>query len=120
MLADSAEATVRARRPASIEELEKIVAESIQSRLLSGQLDDSPLTMTDLATIRRAFTDVLRGLHHPRVAYPGQPKPADDAPAAAPAIVVQTDPGTAAGPSDIEDEANNVIADSGNGAESAF
>ncbi len=120
MLADSAEATVRARRPTSIEELEQIVAESIQSRLLSGQLDESPLTMTDLATIRRAFIDVLRGLHHPRVAYPGQPKPADNAPAPSPAIVVQTDPGTATGPNDIEDEANNVITDSDNGAQSAF
>lgn len=70
MLADGAEATVRARHPASIEELEQIVGESIQNRLLAGQLDDCPLTMADLAGIRQAFVDVLRGLHHPRVAYP--------------------------------------------------
>jgi cyclic-di-AMP phosphodiesterase PgpH len=70
MLADGAEATVRARHPASIEELEQIVGESIQNRLLSGQLDDCPLTMADLAGIRQAFVDVLRGLHHPRIAYP--------------------------------------------------
>ena len=74
MLADGAEATVRSRRPASVEELEQIVGESIQSRMLSGQLDECPLTLADLAAIRRAFVDVLRGLHHPRVAYPGEPK----------------------------------------------
>ncbi len=77
MLADGAEATVRSRRPATVEELERIVAESIQARLLSGELDDSPLTMADLAAIRRAFVDVLRGLHHPRIAYPGDIKPAE-------------------------------------------
>lgn len=77
MLADGAEATVRSRRPTTIEELERIVAENIQARLLSGELDDSPLTMADLAAIRRAFVDVLRGLHHPRIAYPGDIKPAE-------------------------------------------
>lgn len=70
MLADAAEATVRSKHPASIEELDQIVAQSIQNRLLSGELDDSPLTVADLAVIRQAFVDVLRGLHHPRIAYP--------------------------------------------------
>lgn len=72
MLADGAEATVRARHPQSVEELDQIVGDSIQSRLLSGQLDESPITVADLAAVRRAFVDVLRGLHHPRVAYPGE------------------------------------------------
>lgn len=75
MLADGAEATVRSRRPASIEELETIVGESIQNRVASGQLDDCTLTLADLAAIRRAFVDVLRGLHHPRVAYPSDATP---------------------------------------------
>jgi hypothetical protein len=70
MLADGAEATVRSKRPASVEELEQIVADSIQSRLLAGQLDECPLTVSDLTIVRRAFVDVLRGLQHPRIAYP--------------------------------------------------
>lgn len=81
MLADGAEATVRSRRPGSIEELERIVGESIQNRILSGQLDECPLTLADLAAIRRAFVDVLRGLHHPRVAYPGDTVAASGVPA---------------------------------------
>ena len=80
MLADGAEATVRSKRPTTMEELEQVVAESIQSRLLAGQLDDCPLTTADLASVRRAFVDVLRGLHHPRVNYPPEvvPQPAPE------------------------------------------
>jgi membrane-associated HD superfamily phosphohydrolase len=73
MLADSAEATVRSKRPASIEELNQVIGESIQSRVVSGQLDECPLTLADLQEIRRAFLDVLRGLHHPRITYPTEP-----------------------------------------------
>jgi cyclic-di-AMP phosphodiesterase PgpH len=87
MLADGAEATVRSRHPASIEELEQIVGESIQNRLLAGQLDECPLTMADLTGIRRAFVDVLRGLHHPRVAYPTDVAGQRQAPATASAAV---------------------------------
>ena len=80
MLADGAEATVRSKRPTTMEELERVVAESIQNRLLAGQLDECPLTTADLAAVRRAFVDVLRGLHHPRVNYPPEvaPQPAPE------------------------------------------
>ena len=80
MLADGAEATARSKRPASLEELERVVADSIQSRLLAGQLDECPLTTADLAAVKRAFVDVLRGLHHPRVNYPAEvtPQPAPE------------------------------------------
>jgi len=80
MLADGAEATVRSKRPTSMEELERIVAESIQNRLLAGQLEECPLTTADLAAVKRAFVDVLRGLHHPRVNYPAEvaPQPAPE------------------------------------------
>jgi putative nucleotidyltransferase with HDIG domain len=75
MLADGAEATVRSKRPSSVEELEQIVSEAIQSRLLAGQLDESPLTMEDLCAVQRAFVDVLRGLQHPRIDYPAETMP---------------------------------------------
>jgi putative nucleotidyltransferase with HDIG domain len=106
MLADGAEATVRSRRPASVEELDKIVGESIQSRVLSGQLDECPLTLADLAAIRRAFVDVLRGLHHPRVAYPGEPKDAAPSPAtpAPPSPLVAPAPAASATDTDESEE----------------
>jgi putative nucleotidyltransferase with HDIG domain len=78
MLADGAEATVRSRHPATVEEMEQIVAESTQNRVLAGQLDECPLTLSDLQEIRRAFVDVLRGLHHPRINYPTEAAFAQD------------------------------------------
>ncbi len=133
MLADGAEATVRSRRPASIEELEHIVAESIQNRVLSGQLDDCPLTLADLASIRRAFVDVLRGLHHPRVAYPGEPAavasagraaaiPPASASAAALTPAVPLGPGAPVNGSSDEnqEEPSEFIPDATNGTQSGF
>jgi cyclic-di-AMP phosphodiesterase PgpH len=75
MLADGAEATVRSKRSSSLEDLEQIVSETIQSRMLAGQLDESPLTMEDLRAVQRAFVDVLRGLQHPRIDYPAEAGP---------------------------------------------
>ncbi len=96
MLADAAEATVRSKHPASVEELDQIVGQSIQNRLLSGELDESQLTVADLALIRRAFVDVLRGLHHPRIAYPTEIAPA--AGAVSPPALRATAPGPAVPP----------------------
>ena len=80
MLADGSEATVRSRRPSSVEELEQIVSEAVQARMLAGQLDESPLTMEDLRAVQRAFVDVLRGLQHPRIDYPAETMPERPAP----------------------------------------
>jgi putative nucleotidyltransferase with HDIG domain len=85
MLADGAEATVRSKRPANVEELERLVAESVQNRVLSGQLDESPLTIQELKAIQREFVDVLRGLQHPRVEYPAEASPSGQAAAPEPA-----------------------------------
>lgn len=143
MLADGAEATVRSRRPASIDELERIVGDSIQNRILSGQLDECPLTLADLAAIRGAFVDVLRGLHHPRVAYPSEAPaasssipaaqapaaqaPAAQAPAASPAPVLpdiaNAPDRTDGGGNENEEEPSERISDGTdgtNGGHSAF
>ena len=75
MLADSSEATVRAMRPQTRDEMLEIIRSVINRRLMSGQLDDSPLTLKDLSQITEAFARVLQGIHHPRVKYPGEEKP---------------------------------------------
>jgi len=72
MLADSCEATVRAMHPRSREEMLEIIRSVINRRLMSGQLDRSPLTLRDLTLIAEAFARVLQGIHHPRVKYPGE------------------------------------------------
>jgi putative nucleotidyltransferase with HDIG domain len=71
MLADGSEARVRSAEPASVEEIERIIAETIKNRLDEGQLDESDLTLRDLKDIQSAFVSVLKGVFHPRIKYPG-------------------------------------------------
>ena len=88
MLADGVEATVRSREQAGLLVMERdaddnalslprgaqtiaqVVNQSIDSRISSGQLDQSPLTLRDLQTIRESFVKSLQGIYHPRVEYP--------------------------------------------------
>jgi cyclic-di-AMP phosphodiesterase PgpH len=86
MLADSVEATVRSkfqagkvvsareeRSPANgAQTIEELVTSIIDDRVRSGQLDDCPLTIKDIANIRRAFITTLQGIYHPRVDYTPQ------------------------------------------------
>jgi cyclic-di-AMP phosphodiesterase PgpH len=88
MLADGVEATVRARaqsgklRPARPEDDEEtrsdrgmqsiaeVVEQIVTERVRSGQLDECPLTLRDIATIKQSFITTLQGIYHPRVDYP--------------------------------------------------
>jgi len=70
MLADGSEARARAHRPQTEEDIRKIVLLTIESAQKQGQLDNTPLTARDLSIITDAFTAILRGAYHPRVAYP--------------------------------------------------
>ncbi len=49
----------------------------ISERIEDGQLDECDLTVRDLARIEEAFVSMLRGIYHPRVAYPEAPSKAD-------------------------------------------
>ena len=91
MLSDSVEATVRSKsqagKIASAREttstgngrgqggqqtLEELVNMIIDERIRSGQLDESNLTLQDIARIRVAFVNTLQGIYHPRVDYAPQ------------------------------------------------
>jgi hypothetical protein len=84
MLADGVEATVRAKsqagklRSARNEQngdgagqtIGEIVDQIINERITAQQLDESPLTLRDLAVIKESFVQTLQGIYHPRVDYP--------------------------------------------------
>jgi len=72
MLADSSEAATRARRPSTPEELADLIGSIFDQRMKDGQMDDCPITMPELATVKAAYVDLLRGAFHPRVRYPSQ------------------------------------------------
>ncbi len=69
MLAD-VEAVVRAKRPATPQEMDQIIHQFIQDKLITGQLDRCNLTLRDLDQIRQAFSGVLKSIFHPRIQYP--------------------------------------------------
>jgi hypothetical protein len=70
MLADGTEARSRAERPQDEETIRKLVLSTIESAQKQGQLDDTGLTLRDLGIITDAFVNILKGTHHPRIAYP--------------------------------------------------
>ncbi|HWQ84030.1 MAG TPA: HDIG domain-containing protein, partial [Anaerolineales bacterium] len=70
MLADTCEAAVRAERPADEQALQRIIHGTVENRIATGQLDDTNLTLRDLATIADSFESTLRGIYHPRMIYP--------------------------------------------------
>jgi hypothetical protein len=72
MLADASESAVRAMTEPTPEKIENVVTNIINSRLKDGQLEESPLTFSDLAKIKRSFCTTLVALHHKRIRYPKQ------------------------------------------------
>ena len=70
MMADKIEAMARSRGAASESEFRAIVDGTLDGLLDDGQLDDSPMTLRDLARLGEAFVTALMSLHHTRVAYP--------------------------------------------------
>jgi putative nucleotidyltransferase with HDIG domain len=70
MLADGAEARLRAERPSTESETRKIIKDLIDNRMEQGQLADTDLTLRDLNEILESFVATLRGVHHPRIEYP--------------------------------------------------
>jgi len=75
MLADGVEATTRAERPATPEQIRTLIDHIFNERLRDGQLDESELTLQDIEQVKEAFLGVLQGLFHPRVKYPKAPAP---------------------------------------------
>ncbi|RKX33404.1 MAG: hypothetical protein DRP22_00335 [Verrucomicrobia bacterium] len=69
-LADAVEAASRTLEKPTASRIENLVREIIEKKLLDGQLDESQLTLRDLAAIRRVFTFTLTNMLHERIQYP--------------------------------------------------
>mgnify|MGYP003681894555 CR=1 FL=1 len=71
LLADAVEAASRTLPEPSPARLRSLVYELTMKKLLDGQLDESPVTLTDLAKAEKSFVRVLAAIFHSRVKYPG-------------------------------------------------
>ncbi len=72
MLADSSEAAVRSLREPTAPRIRAIVGKIIEARMNDGELDQSGLTLNDVAIIREQYIKLLTGIFHPRISYPNQ------------------------------------------------
>ncbi len=70
MIADAAEAVVRANNSKSPELAEKAIRTIIEERMDLEQFSECNITMVDLTKIRMALVDALTGVHHHRIKYP--------------------------------------------------
>ena len=77
MLADTVEAACRTLDNPSASRIDKFVAQLIASKIEHHQLDNCPLTFSDLAKIRESFVQLLTAYYHSRVEYPDQKDPDD-------------------------------------------
>jgi putative nucleotidyltransferase with HDIG domain len=77
MLADTVEPACRSLKDPTPVHIRNMVAKLINMRAQDGELDNSGLTLNNLAKIREKFVGILTGIYHKRVAYPGQEKEDD-------------------------------------------
>ena len=69
-IADSCEAAVRAMDHPSNEKIQKFVIQLIESRILDGQLNESGVTLNELAIIEKSIVNGLCSTFHSRIKYP--------------------------------------------------
>jgi len=70
MFADGVEARARAERPRNDDEVRALVRNVIERCQKDGQLDNTPLSQRDLASISESFIATMRVTYHPRLEYP--------------------------------------------------
>jgi putative nucleotidyltransferase with HDIG domain len=72
MLVDSIEAASRTIQPPDREKFEQMIQRVVFTKLKSGQLDESGLTLEDVRTITVKMADTLVNMYHGRIKYPWQ------------------------------------------------
>ncbi|UDQ96641.1 HDIG domain-containing metalloprotein [Lentisphaerota bacterium WC36G] len=70
MLADACEAASRSLQKPTHAKIESLVWEIFRRRLRDGQLNDAPITFSELSKIRDSFVLTLTTMLHSRIAYP--------------------------------------------------
>ncbi|TET96914.1 MAG: HDIG domain-containing protein [Candidatus Zixiibacteriota bacterium] len=79
MLADAVEAASRTLDQPTPAHIDNLIQRIINDRFQSGELEECPLTLRDLAKIKEAFAQILIAAFHRRVVYPTQEKSEEEA-----------------------------------------
>ena len=78
MIADSVEAASRSMVKPNYRRLHALIESIVDARREDGQLDTTNLTFSDLTMIKESLLNVLLGIYHVRVKYPGDEETATD------------------------------------------
>jgi len=76
-LADAIEAAARSLQRVSPQHLAELIEQVSRDRLNDHQLDEAPLTLAELAEIKKSFGHTLLNMLHGRVAYPTTVSPSN-------------------------------------------
>jgi len=79
MLADAVEAASRTLDQPTPAHIDNLIQRIINDRFQSGELEECPLTLRDLAKIKEAFAQILIAAFHRRVVYPTKEKSEEEA-----------------------------------------
>ena len=72
MLADGCESAVRSIDDPDSEKVENVIDNIFKSRIDDKQLNDAPITFSDITNIKEELLKILLGQHHKRIKYPKQ------------------------------------------------
>ncbi len=76
--ADSVEAASRSLKKVNSQSVDELLDAIFQSRIDDRQLDLCPLTLEQIAVIKRVFSRTILNSMHARIAYPGESEPAEE------------------------------------------
>ena len=76
--ADSVEAAARSLQKVTHHSVEELLDSIFQDRLEDGQLDECPLTLEEVATIKKSFLKTTLNMLHSRIEYPDEAKDSRD------------------------------------------
>jgi cyclic-di-AMP phosphodiesterase PgpH len=71
MMADTVESATRVLQDPTPARIRELVDRLIGQKIAEGQLDEAPLTLHEIGLIKDSLTNVLTGMYHHRIDYPG-------------------------------------------------
>lgn len=74
MMADSVEAASRSLKKIDHDNIKDLVDKIIDSQLLEGQFNDSPITLVEINEVKKIFSKRLANIYHVRIEYPDEAK----------------------------------------------
>ena len=75
MIADSLEAACKSLKSPTGQDIDQLINKIIDHKIDNGQLSESRLTFTELATCKEVWSSLLRSINHVRIEYPSEVKP---------------------------------------------